>query len=63
MRDAVCIGNTKYMYVRCCFRFRFKDVYYDADQMYYSYNPCGGFTEGGCSEAAVSSMNLVCLFV
>ena len=50
------------MHIRCCFRFRFKDVYYDTDQMFYSYNPCGGFTEGDCSEAAVSTMNLVCLF-
>ncbi|XP_060578383.1 uncharacterized protein LOC132735450 [Ruditapes philippinarum] len=31
----------------------FKDVLYSDEGYYYSYNPCGGFDEGACSNAAV----------
>ena len=60
MSLSVLAGRT--VYKRCCFRFRFKDVYYDTDQMFYSYNPCGGFTEGDCSEAAVSTKRCTMMF-
>lgn len=36
---------------------RFKDVYYSTDLTYYSYNPCGGFNEGSCSNAAACGIN------
>lgn len=36
---------------------KFKDVLVDQDQTYYSYNPCGGFTEGDCSDAAACAIS------
>ena len=36
---------------------RFKDVFYGPDDTYYSYNPCGGFSEGICANAAACAIN------
>ncbi|XP_060578370.1 cation-dependent mannose-6-phosphate receptor-like isoform X2 [Ruditapes philippinarum] len=36
---------------------KFKDVLYSDEGYYYSYNPCGGFDEGACSNAAVCVSN------
>ncbi|XP_045169768.2 uncharacterized protein LOC123532407 isoform X2 [Mercenaria mercenaria] len=36
---------------------RFQDVLYSDEGYYYSYNPCGGFTEGDCQDAAVCVSN------
>lgn len=36
---------------------RFKDVLFKDEGYYYSYNPCGGFSEGDCSNAAVCVSN------
>ncbi|XP_045169645.2 uncharacterized protein LOC123532304 [Mercenaria mercenaria] len=36
---------------------RFRDVFYSDEGYYYSYNPCGGFTEGDCNAAAACISN------
>lgn len=36
---------------------RFKDISYQTEQDYYSYNPCFPFTEGQCTDAAVCVLN------
>ena len=43
-------------------RFRFHDVQSVVNQKYYSYNPCGAFNEGECTNAAVRVLSVSLLF-
>ncbi|KAL4222528.1 hypothetical protein ACF0H5_018567 [Mactra antiquata] len=36
---------------------KFKDVLFKDEGYYYSYNPCGGFTEGDCQDASACVIN------